>query len=32
MNTGTIAIILWIATVVGFVFNNLWQRINKLEK
>ena len=32
MNTGTIAIILWIATVVGFIFNNLWQRINKLEQ
>lgn len=32
MNTGTIAILLWVVTVVGFIFNNLWQRINKLEK
>jgi hypothetical protein len=32
MNTGTIAILLWVITVVGFIFNNLWQRINKLEK
>ena len=32
MSTGTIAILLWVITVVGFIFNNLWQRINKLEK
>ncbi len=32
MSTGTIAILLWVVTVVGFIFNNLWQRINKLEK
>ena len=32
MNTGTIAILLWVVTVIGFIFNNLWQRINKLEK
>lgn len=30
--TGTIAIILWVLTILGFVFNNLWQRISKLEK
>jgi hypothetical protein len=30
--TGIIAIILWVVTILGFVFNNLWQRINKLEK
>ena len=28
---GIIAIILWISTIVGFVFWNLWQRITKLE-
>mgnify|MGYP003346017230 CR=1 FL=1 len=28
---GIIAIILWISTIVGFVFWNLWQRISKLE-
>ena len=32
MSTGIIAILLWVITVVGFIFNNLWQRINKLEK
>jgi hypothetical protein len=32
MTTGTIALILWVLTVLGFVFNNLWQRISKLEK
>ena len=32
MNTGTIAILLWVITVLGFIFNNLWQRINKLEQ
>ena len=32
MTSGTIAIILWIVTILGYVFNNLWQRINKLEQ
>lgn len=32
MSIGIIAILLWVITVVGFIFNNLWQRINKLEK
>ena len=32
MSTGTIAILLWVVTVLGFIFNNLWQRINKLEQ
>jgi hypothetical protein len=32
MTTGIIAIILWVVTVLGFIFNNLWQRINKLEQ
>lgn len=32
MSTGTIAILLWVITVLGFIFNNLWQRINKLEQ
>ncbi len=32
MSTGTIAILLWVVTVVGFIFNNLWKKINKLEK
>jgi len=29
---GLIAIILWIATILGFIFWNLWQRMIKLEK
>lgn len=32
MSTGIIAILLWVVTVLGFIFNNLWQRINKLEQ
>ena len=29
---GLIAIILWIVTILGYVFYNLWQRMSKLEK
>ena len=29
---GFIAIILWIVTILGYVFYNLWQRMSKLEK
>lgn len=29
---GLIAIILWVVTILGFIFWNLWQRIIKLEK
>lgn len=32
MITGTIAIILWIVTILGYIFRNLWVRIQKLEK
>ena len=32
MTTGTISLILWIVTILGFVFRNLWLRIQKLEK
>jgi len=29
---GLIAIILWVVSVVGFIFYNLWQRNTKLEQ
>lgn len=29
---GLIAIILWISTILGYIFWNLWQRMSKLEK
>jgi hypothetical protein len=30
--TGIIAIILWVITILGFIFRNLWVRNQKLEK
>ena len=29
---GLISIILWVVTILGFIFWNLWQRMTKLEK
>jgi len=32
MTTGTISLILWVATILGFVFRNLWLQNKKLEE
>lgn len=32
MDTGIIALLLWVVTIVGYVFRNLWIQNKKLEK
>jgi hypothetical protein len=32
MNMGTIALILWVVTIVGYFFRNLWVQNKKLEE
>jgi hypothetical protein len=32
MTTGIISLVLWIVTILTYVFRNLWVRIQKLEK
>jgi hypothetical protein len=32
MNAGTISLILWVVTILGYIFRNLWLRNQKLEK
>jgi hypothetical protein len=32
MTTGIIALLLWVITILGYIFRNLWLRIQKLEK
>lgn len=32
MNVGTISLILWVVTILGYIFRNLWLRNQKLEK
>ena len=32
MTTGIISLLLWVITILGYIFRNLWLRIQKLEK
>jgi hypothetical protein len=32
MTTGTISLLLWIITILGYIFRNLWLRAQKLEE
>ena len=32
MNAGTISLILWVVTILGYIFRNLWLRNQKLEE